>query len=98
MNLFEFFVLVLAAFSLSVIVFFLFRILYPRTADVLETRGSAITWPWSITSYNYWPYWMNRGDSDRGHVVHPSGHPKEDYPRPWGGAQRGANGGAGHHA
>ena len=66
MNLFEFLVLVLATFSLSVVVFFLFRVLFPPTVVVVEAEPPVRWWPWSITSYNHWPYWMSGGVSSDG--------------------------------
>lgn len=105
MNLFEFLVLVLATFALSVAVFFLFRVLFPPPIVVsIESSPPARWWPWSLTSYNHWPYWMGGGGSvssgggtsstsDRLHH-RPRPHHGDDHARPWGGTQRGANGGA----
>lgn len=103
MNLYEFLVLVLATFALSVAVFFLFRVLFPPPIVVsIESSPPARWWPWSLTSYNHWPYWMGGGGSGGGgvssgvHPHHPPGSHNEGgkHVRPWGGAQRGANGGA----
>lgn len=105
MRLVEFLVLVLATLLLSVVVFALFRVLFPPMVGVEQTVVPARWWPWSITSYNHWPYWMGGGSSSSSsgsHVPLPSASrhhgDKGDHSRPWGGAQRGANGGAGHHA
>jgi hypothetical protein len=71
---------------------------------IAESDAPARWWPWSITSYNHWPYWMGGSDSyggDSGHRPRPPHSPRPprsegDQSRPWGGAQRGANGGGFH--
>lgn len=107
MNLAEFLVIVLATFALSVIVVLLFRFMAPPRVVVIASEDvPARWWPWSATPYNHWSYWMGGASSggassgitsDRSHRRPHPHHEGGDHARPWGGAQRGANGGAGHH-
>ncbi len=96
MNLTEFLIIVLATFALSVIVILLFRLLTPPHVAVMTHEDTpARWWPWPITSYNHWPYWM--GGNERVHHERNSPKKEGEHARPWGGAQRGANGGGFHH-
>jgi len=111
MNLFDFFILVLSAFALSLIIFLLFQILFPSASIVTNQPVPTRWWPWSVTSYNYWPVWMgvsgggasgsSSGSSKSYQERCPSGscRPSSSSPfsRPWGGAERGANGGGFYH-
>lgn len=100
MNLLDLFVLLLSVFAVGIIVILIYRILFPPVILVEQPIATA-WWPWTITSYNYWPAWHlggggggdhGRGGHGRGHGGgHGGGH------RPWGGSGRGAHGGGFHH-
>ena len=72
-----------------------------RPIIVYEEPAPVTWWPWTITSYNWWPYWGggydtgSYGSGRRGHVVHQD-RPRHESrlrgdARPWGGASRYAN-------
>lgn len=114
MNLFDFLILVLAAFAFSIVIFLIFQIFFPPVVMVVNQPSPTRWWPWSVTSYNYWPIWMGVGGSSGGgdggirrsyqercpsgscHGL-PTSHPPSNISRPWGGAERHANGGGFHH-
>lgn len=87
------------------IILYLFRsqkppvVIYPvaTSIDYPET----VWWPWSVGSYNGWPYWTGwwSGGSNGGYGLRPihygghrgghhGGYPRD---RPWGGVNRSAN-------
>jgi hypothetical protein len=96
MNLFDLLVLILYVVAVGTVVLLLYRALFPPVI-IVEQPVEASWWPWSVTSYNYWPYWSG-GGGDGGYVAGPSHTgPSHELPRPWGGSGRGANAGGFHH-
>lgn len=101
MNLFDFLVLILYVVTVGTIVIFIYRILFPNV--VIAEQPVISWWPWSVTSYNYWPYWSGRGvrqesgTRQESETRQESGTKQEILNRPWGGAGRGANAGGFHH-
>jgi len=76
----------------SILVLIYFVLSMRQTVIVYEEP--VLWWPWSITSYNWWPYWSygSSGGYD-GRNVHHKGphHAPHQESRPWGGASRHAN-------
>ena len=95
MNLFEFLVLILYVVTVGTIVVFVYRILFPPV--IMAERPVISWWPWSVTSYNYWPNWSGGGVRQESETRQESGTRQESLNRPWGGAGRGANAGGFHH-
>jgi hypothetical protein len=62
-------------------------------------------WPWSLSSYGWWPYWTGWWSGGGGggysygttHPVKPVHHAPTNHSRPWGGAGRSANGSGAPH-
>ncbi len=69
-----------------------------RPVVIYEEPVPVTWWPWDITSYNWWPYWVygSRGDygsGGYGRTIHHKGPHRVPHheSRPWGGASRHAN-------
>lgn len=91
MNLFDLLVLILYVVAVGTVVLLLYRALFPPVI-IVEQPVVASWWPWSITSYNHWPYWSG---GDRGYGTRQE--ERQESQRPWGGSGRGANAGGFHH-
>ena len=61
-----------------------------------ETIVSEPSWPWSITSYTWWPHWSGWWSGGKDGGYHRSEQKRSEgrhEGRPWGGAGRSAHGG-----
>ena len=59
-----------------------------RIVVIVPQQKEPSWWPWGITEYNWWPYWI--GGGTRGsHIEYRT---ERHYDRPWGGGGRHANG------
>ena len=99
MNLLDLFVLLLSVFAIGIVVILVYRILFPPVI-LVEQPIATPWWPWTITSYNYWPAWYLGGGGGGGggqRGGHRAGHGGEGHHRPWGGSGRGAHRGGFHH-
>jgi hypothetical protein len=93
-------VIIYGIIFVSILVLIYFVLSMRQTVIVYEEPVS--WWPWTITSYNWWPYWNGSygnsygggsyGGSYANGTMHQKGHraPHQES-RPWGGASRHAN-------
>ena len=82
-------ILFLVAFIILIYFFF-----YTRQPVIIYEEPVPVSWwPWSITAYNWWPYWGvgGGGSSNVIHYREPRRHHESGDTRPWGGASRHAN-------
>ena len=91
-------IIYLSAFVLLIYMFLSTR----RTVVIASVDPEPSWWPWRVTEYNWWPYWLGGGGNYGSRVSQRTGHrgehqtkrPAVHYERPWGGASHYANGGA----
>jgi hypothetical protein len=94
-------VIIYGIIFVSILLLIYFVLSMRQTVIVYEEPVS--WWPWTITSYNWWPYWNGSygnsyggglyGGSSTNGTVHHKGprHTPHQESRPWGGASRYAN-------
>ena len=70
--------------------------LRPSTVIVTEQPTDVPLWPWPITTYNWWPYWLGGYYAGGGGGSYGGTTRVYSAGRPWGGAGHMANHGAGH--
>lgn len=96
----------LYAIAFFFVIYFIVTITRPAPTKIVvvdETPSVYGWWPWSVTSYNWWPYWGGWyvGGGDGGYYRggygqrrwSGPGHISGGHSRPWGGAGRGAHAG-----
>ena len=84
----------IAGLLLCLIAALLYRQQY-MVRGVIEVPVEKVAWPWTLTTYSYWPYWFgsSSGSSDANRSSYEIHGHRQIYAPPWGGAGRGANGG-----
>ena len=85
----------LTVIALIAIILFFYRRMAVRHPNTVVVPSVPIipVWPWELTAYSYWPYWLSGGGGGSASASGGySGSTHGSGLRPWGGAGRSANG------